>query len=209
MKTPISATHPEDDMNTFHKKSPVSIGLYVAMAAFLTACGGGGGGGASTTAAVVTTPVVTTPVVVVTPTATAFKAVVPQAGFNWTTVQKPATGITLSRVSGQALGTRIKLNIANFTCVHSAVGSLVNPMATDTLTAYPLTATEGANKTLTVSLGAVQIPAAITQVLVEVLDGNSTLYSKRHAVSALGSLTVAFPDTTPSSQDPTYVDQCP
>jgi hypothetical protein len=137
---------------------------------------------------------------------------VPAASFTWTTAQQSAVGITLSRVSHSVLGTAVKLVLSSYTCTHPALGSLANPMATGTYTSYPLTTTQAAQTSTTISLSSFQIPSAVSTVLVEVTDGNSTLYSKRQTVASLTSLSLAFPDSPPSSQvlgDAAYLDACP
>jgi hypothetical protein len=128
--------------------------------------------------------------------------------FSFSTAQQPASGITLTRASGSALGTGVKLALTGSTCVHEAVGALTNPMATDSYVTYPLTVTEASQISTKVNLGAFQIPAAATEVLVTVVDGNSTLYSKRQSVASLASLSLVFPDEPPSSQETTYLDIC-
>lgn len=81
-------------------------------------------------------------------------------------------------------------------------------MATDSYIIYPLSGTQASQISSTINLGAFQIPAAAAEVLVTVVDGNSTLYSKRYSVASLASLSLKFPDAPPSSQETTYLDAC-
>ncbi len=179
-----------------------------------TAAGSGGGGGGTATDSAPAPPAATTnsgasapPAATETPVAS-FSSIVPPAGFDWNSAQAAAAGITLARASGAALGGNIKLTLSTFTCSHPVVGDVPNPMAIDILTGHALGAEDAARRTVTVPLGTLQVPAVITEVLVEVIEGNSILYGKRHALSALAGLNLVFPDSTPSSEDTEYVDRC-
>ena len=184
-------------MNKHKSHHPATLVLVGIASLLLSACGGGGGGG-------------NTPSPTPNPEAkiTSLASIVAALGFEFSTAQQPASGITLARASGAALGTGVKLLLTGSTCVHEAVGTLINPIATDSYITYPLTVTEASQTSLKVNLGAFQIPAAATDVLVTVVDGNSTLYSKRQPVATLVSLNVVFPDEPPSSQATTYQDAC-
>jgi hypothetical protein len=177
--------------------------LCMSIAATAVGCGGGGGGGGAAATGGAAAPPTTT----ATPAAT-FSSITPPAGFEWNSAQAATAGITLSRASGAELGGGIKLQLSTFTCSHPVVGDVTNPMAVDSLTGHALSEQDAALRTVTVPLGMLQVPAVITEVLVEVIEGNSTLYGKRHALSALAGLNVVFPDSTPSSQDTDYVDRC-
>lgn len=191
-------------MKKFASHHPATLVLVGMASLLLTACGGGGGGGSASSA----TPV--TPITPTVPTAsiTSLASIVAALDFSFSTAQQPASGVTLARATGAALGTGVKLVLTGSTCVHEAVGALTNPMATDSYIIYPLTVTEASQTSSKINLGAFQIPAVVTEVLVTVVDGNSTLYSKRHSVASLASLSLVFPDEPPSSQDTTYLDAC-
>jgi hypothetical protein len=179
-------------MKNFLKNTPTATTCCLLVAWMLTGCLGGGSGTGT-----------------VAPAPTVMTAVTPPANFTWTTAQQVSTGgITLSRVSTPTLGA-VKLMIANFVCVHPVVGQLQNPMATDLYASYPLNTAQSASSSAMIDLQSLQIPAAVTDVLVQVVDGNSILYSKRHTVKSLAGLSVAFPDTAPNPTQPTYMDQCP
>lgn len=192
----------ENDMNKNTSRSPAALVLVGMVSLLLTACGGGGGDSAPSTTAT------TTPTPTATAIITSLASIVAALDFRFSTAQQPASGITLARATGAALGTGVKLVLTGSTCVHDAVGTLTNPMATDSYISYPLTVTEASQTSAKFNLGAFQIPAAATEVLVTVIDGNSTLYSKRHSVASLANLSLVFPDEPPSSQETTYLDAC-
>lgn len=187
-----------------HLPGLLSLRGVMCAAALATAagCGGGGGGGAAA-------PVgAAEPVVAALPTVATFSSITAPAGFDWSTAQGATAGIALARASGAELGGSVRLHVSTSTCSHPAVGDLTNPMAVDSLTSHALNTADASRRSVTVPVSSVRVAGAATEVLVEVLEGNSTLYSKRHPLSALGSLNVVFPDSTPSSQDSAYVDQC-
>lgn len=183
-------------MNKHTSHHPGTLVLVGLACLLLSACGGGGGGSAPSAPTTATTAL------------SSMTSMVAALDFSFSTAQQPASGITLTRASGSALGTGVKLVLTGSTCVHEAVGALTNPMATDSYVTYPLSVTEASQTSTKVNLGAFQIPAAATEVLVTVVDGNSTLYSKRQSVASLASLSLVFPDEPPSSQETTYLDIC-
>ncbi len=191
-------------MKNHTSHQPFTLLLVGMISIVLTACGGGGGGGSSPSSAT-PTPIATISSVA---TITSMASIVAALDFTFGTEQQPASGIALARATGAALGTGVKLLLTGSTCMHEAVGTLTNPMATDSYITYPLSVTEASQTSLKVNLGDFQIPAAVTEVLVTVVEGNSTLYSKRHSVGSLANLSLLFPDEPPSSQDATYLDFC-
>jgi hypothetical protein len=140
------------------------------------------------------------------------------ADFTWSTAQQvavaPVSGgnIVLSRASGLAVGpvgSVVKLMVSDSICTHPALGKLKNPMVTNVYATYALTTAESALTSVPIDLQLIQIPAAVSTVLIQVVDGNSILYSKRQAVSTLAGLAVTFSDIVPDPSVATYMDQCP
>ena len=196
-------------MNIFEKTPglfPIAPALLLLL---LSGCGGGGGGDSVASTAVAGTSGTAT---VVASSVTSMQAVAPPGGFNWTTAQSSSGGVTLTRAAGGNLGGAVKVIVSSYTCQHPAVGALTNPMATDVFAGYPLTTQQAASTSALISLGTLQLPASTSSVLLQVVDGNSTLYSRVVSLSALSSLNVAFPNVAPSSNNPgdaAYLDTCP
>jgi len=169
--------------------------MAVAAALALSSCGGGGG---STAAPVAKAPTSLTEVTVPT-------------GFDWGMAQSSSVALTLARSNGAALGTGVKVLLSNYSCSHPSLGSLTNPIATDLIASYSLTSAEGESHSAVVRMDGLPLPATTTSVLIEVVEANATLYSRRQAVTALGNLSLTFKDVPPSSDlpaDSAYLDAC-
>jgi len=184
----------KNNKSTFHG---VSYALIAGAVLALTACGGGGVSSTSATAAV-----------------SSFSQIKPAQNFSWSTSTSTAPSITLTRSSAAALGP-VTLLVSAYTCADptSAGGTLTYPQRTDVYTSYPLNLTQQAQTSVTVSSQAtppltLQIPAATTKLLVEVTQGSLTLYSQLVTPLALGSLSIAFPDSPPDSRNTALAASC-
>ena len=85
-------------------------------------------------------------------------------------------------------------------------------MATDVHAGYPLTTQQAASTSALISLDELQLPASASSVLLQVVDGNSIVYSRVVSLAAIGSLNIAFPNAALSSNNPgdaAYLDACP
>lgn len=158
----------------------------------LSACGGGAGGASSASAPVATTP-----------TVTSFAQVTAMPNFSWSTstALQPAVGI--SRSSGASLGA-LTLLVSNYICVDptSSSGARLHfPLRDGLLTAYSLSAAEQAATKFTWNQLGLQTTAATSLLLVELVEGNSTIYSKLVQPSALATLSITLPDASAATCD--------
>lgn len=154
----------------------------------LTSCGGGGGDSTTTSAPK--------------PGITSFLQINPLAGFSWSTSQQTTPTITLTRMPGAALG-NLTVLLSNYVCDGSN-----RPVRGGLFRSFSLTPSQQATTSVTLGSSALklQIPAAATYVLVEVVDNNRkiVLYSQlvAPAALALAPLAISVPDVPALSDCP-------
>jgi hypothetical protein len=176
-----------DNMTTC-RRLPLACVLICTFA--LASCGGGGGG---TTA----TPAVVMPQTTI---LDGFFQMMPDLSFLWTTSKQASVGITMSRADTNAALGDLTVVLSNSTCNDptGGGGQLVHPVRTSVFIAYPLTDAQQIAASATLGLGQLQlqIPAATSHVLVEVLDNTNPsleLYSKLVRPADLAGLKIVIP----------------
>ena len=95
------------------------------------------------------------------------------------------SSITLSRTDGANIDAETTILISEWTCTTSDDQSLPSPFATSEVMRQVFTSTA---KTAVVS--DLRMPGAT--LLVEVINGNSVFYAKRHDMASAGSLAIAL-----------------
>lgn len=150
----------------------------------LSACGGGGGGAS--------TPAVATPTA--TAAVTNFAQVSAMPNFTWATANKVVPAVGISR--NPALG-ELTLLLSNYTCVDptNPGARLHYPLRDGLLTSYSLNPAEQAATKITWNQLGLQVPAATNLLLIELVEGTSTIYSKLVQPSALATLSITLTDT--------------
>jgi hypothetical protein len=182
------------------KKSRVFMTLAIGTSLLLGACGGGSGGGASKEDQNIATPEVTS-----------FDKVKVAEGFDWKTSQSINPALTIRRADNAFLGEGWTVSLTDYACSDAALGDYETPVATSQYLRLPLSNGDALLTQARLEIGALQLPAGKSDVLVEVYRANSVHYSRRHAVKDLAKLTVTLPTAPPSTAntaDRAYLDLC-
>ena len=164
----------------------------ITCVALLSACGGGGGGGDSTP----------TPTPTPTPTETGFAAMSVPDGFKFDT-KGIVSSISLSRSDSANIDADTTIVISEWTCKTSDNTELPAPVATSEVMREVVSVSA---KTATVS--DVRMPSSV--LLVEVFNGNSVYYAKRHDMASSGNLAINL-NIAPASETEMnqQFDKCP
>jgi hypothetical protein len=145
----------------------------------LASCGGGSGSTATPAAK---------------PVLASFVDLISAAGFSWSTAQPATVAISLSRSPAARLGDLTVL-VSGYACGASSP----NPVRSGLYSSFSLLPVQQIDYAATLGSTGVklQVPAAATRVLVEVVDNNRgiTLYSTLAIPAALATLAIQVPNT--------------
>lgn len=127
------------------------------------------------------------------PVLASFADLISAAGFSWSTAQSATVAISLSRSPAARLG-NLTVLVSSYTCDASSP----NPVRSGLYTSFSLLPVQQIDYAATLGQAdmKLQMPAAATRVLVEVMDNNRgiTLYSTLAAPAALATLAIQVPD---------------
>jgi hypothetical protein len=142
---------------------------------------------------------------------TSFDKVKVADAFDWKTSQSTSPSLTIRRADNAVLGEGWTVSLTDYACSDAALGDYETPVATSQYLRLPLSNGDALLTQARLEIGALQLPAGKSDVLVEVYRANSVHYSRRHAVKDLAMLTVTLPAAPPSTAntaDRAYLDLC-
>ena len=132
------------------------------------------------------------------PVLASFVDLISAAGFSWSTTQSATVAISLSRSPVARLG-NLTVLVSSYVCNDAGGAWLANPVRSGLFTSFSLLPVQQIDDAATLGSAGVtlQVPAAATRVLVEVVDNNRriTLYSTLTTPAALATLTILVPET--------------